>query len=266
MYNFLRHHEFLSFDHIHKILFRIKKHLFCRYNPHFQPGFYCRILVHMFRFLNSFGNELTNFFRCIILEALSNIDPVVFDKTGTITEGRFAVDDIHPDEISKAELLDIAACCESYSSHPVAESVVIARKVVPSCFKSLSPVSSNAPTPKSPSPVPKPKSSPPATTSSTPASSSPASSASEHAQHGCPAHFPFPSAPPVESRAARPRPQTQPPSFPKPIPAESGHWVVRLQKNHVVFPHPILFPFFLSQLENVVQKTTKATAGWTGMA
>ena len=58
------------------------------------------------------------------LEALSNIDTVVFDKTGTITEGRFAVDDIHPDEISKAELLDIAACCESYSSHPVAESVI----------------------------------------------------------------------------------------------------------------------------------------------
>ena len=58
------------------------------------------------------------------LEALSKIDTVVFDKTGTITEGRFAVDDIHPDVISKAELLDIAACCESYSSHPVAESVV----------------------------------------------------------------------------------------------------------------------------------------------
>jgi len=58
------------------------------------------------------------------LEALSKIDTVVFDKTGTITEGRFAVDDIHPDEISRAQLLDIAACCESFSSHPVAESIV----------------------------------------------------------------------------------------------------------------------------------------------
>ena len=62
------------------------------------------------------------------LEALSKIDTVVFDKTGTITEGRFAVDDVHPNEISVAELLDIAACCESYSSHPVAESIVRAHE------------------------------------------------------------------------------------------------------------------------------------------
>ena len=62
------------------------------------------------------------------LEALSTIDTVVFDKTGTITEGRFAVDDVHPNEISVAELLDIAACCESYSSHPVAESIVRAHE------------------------------------------------------------------------------------------------------------------------------------------
>ncbi|MBR6960091.1 MAG: cadmium-translocating P-type ATPase [Clostridiales bacterium] len=62
------------------------------------------------------------------LEALSRIDTVVFDKTGTITEGSFAVDDIHPNEISAADLLDIAACCESYSGHPVAESIVRAHE------------------------------------------------------------------------------------------------------------------------------------------
>ncbi|MBP5262467.1 MAG: cadmium-translocating P-type ATPase [Clostridiales bacterium] len=62
------------------------------------------------------------------LEALSKIDTVVFDKTGTITEGRFAVDDVHPAEVTSAELLDIAACCESYSSHPVAESIVRAHE------------------------------------------------------------------------------------------------------------------------------------------
>ena len=62
------------------------------------------------------------------LEALSRIDTVVFDKTGTITAGSFAVDDIHPNEISAADLLDIAACCESYSGHPVAESIVRAHE------------------------------------------------------------------------------------------------------------------------------------------
>lgn len=58
------------------------------------------------------------------MEVLSKIDTVVFDKTGTLTKGVFAVDDIHPNIVSAAELLDIAACCESFSSHPVAQSIV----------------------------------------------------------------------------------------------------------------------------------------------
>ena len=62
------------------------------------------------------------------LEALSKVDTVVFDKTGTLTLGTFAVDAIHPKEISSDELLDIAAAAESYSSHPVAESIVAAHE------------------------------------------------------------------------------------------------------------------------------------------
>jgi Cd2+/Zn2+-exporting ATPase len=62
------------------------------------------------------------------MEVLSKIDTVVFDKTGTLTKGVFAVDDIHPNLISSAELLDIAACCESFSSHPVAQSIVRAHE------------------------------------------------------------------------------------------------------------------------------------------
>ena len=58
------------------------------------------------------------------LEALSKADTVVFDKTGTLTKGSFAVDDIHPNEITAADLLDIAALAESYSSHPIAVSVI----------------------------------------------------------------------------------------------------------------------------------------------
>ncbi len=62
------------------------------------------------------------------LEALSKIDTVVLDKTGTLTKGTFVVDDIHPNCISSDELLDIAAAAESYSSHPVAESIINAHK------------------------------------------------------------------------------------------------------------------------------------------
>ena len=58
------------------------------------------------------------------METLASIDTVVFDKTGTLTKGIFAVEDIHPQEIDKTDLLDIAAACESFSSHPVAQSVV----------------------------------------------------------------------------------------------------------------------------------------------
>ncbi|MBR5386659.1 MAG: cadmium-translocating P-type ATPase [Clostridiales bacterium] len=58
------------------------------------------------------------------METLAAIDTVVFDKTGTLTKGVFAVEDIHPSVVSKEDLLDIAAACESFSSHPVAQSIV----------------------------------------------------------------------------------------------------------------------------------------------
>lgn len=62
------------------------------------------------------------------MEALAKIDTVVFDKTGTLTRGTFAVDAIHPTDITAAELLDIAAEAESYSTHPVGASIVAAHK------------------------------------------------------------------------------------------------------------------------------------------
>lgn len=58
------------------------------------------------------------------LEALSKAKIVVFDKTGTLTEGSFTVTAIHPQTVSEAELLDIAAAAESYSSHPIAHSII----------------------------------------------------------------------------------------------------------------------------------------------
>lgn len=62
------------------------------------------------------------------LETLAGVDTVVFDKTGTLTKGSFTVNAIHPSNISKDDLLDIAAAAESYSSHPVAESIVAAHR------------------------------------------------------------------------------------------------------------------------------------------
>ena len=62
------------------------------------------------------------------LETLSKVDTVVFDKTGTLTKGTFAVNAIHPKNITEAQLLDIAAAAESYSTHPVGESIVAAHK------------------------------------------------------------------------------------------------------------------------------------------
>ena len=60
------------------------------------------------------------------LETLSKVRTFVFDKTGTLTEGSFHVTAVHPHKMSDDELLDVAALAESYSSHPIAESIVLA--------------------------------------------------------------------------------------------------------------------------------------------
>lgn len=60
------------------------------------------------------------------LEALSNTDIVVFDKTGTMTQGSFDVVGIHHNEMKDDELLKYAALAESTSTHPIAVSIVAA--------------------------------------------------------------------------------------------------------------------------------------------
>ena len=59
------------------------------------------------------------------LEALKDVDTVIFDKTGTLTKGNFKVSHINAEGISKEELLEITAMGESFSTHPIAESIVI---------------------------------------------------------------------------------------------------------------------------------------------
>ena len=62
------------------------------------------------------------------LESLSKLETVVFDKTGTVTEGKFEVRDIVSRGVSKDELLELAAYSEYYSNHPIAKSIVTAYK------------------------------------------------------------------------------------------------------------------------------------------
>ena len=57
------------------------------------------------------------------LEGLSKLNTIVFDKTGTITEGEFEVRNIVSDKISVDELLKLAAYGEYYSNHPIARSI-----------------------------------------------------------------------------------------------------------------------------------------------
>ena len=57
------------------------------------------------------------------LEALSKAKTVVFDKTGTVTYGKFEVDEIYAEGISKEELVRYAAIAESISTHPVASAI-----------------------------------------------------------------------------------------------------------------------------------------------
>ena len=57
------------------------------------------------------------------LEALASTRTVVFDKTGTMTEGVFEVAGIHHAAIPTEQLIEYAACAECYSAHPISESL-----------------------------------------------------------------------------------------------------------------------------------------------
>lgn len=57
------------------------------------------------------------------LESLSRTKCVVFDKTGTMTEGVFEVVGVHHNSLPKEQVLEYAAHAESYSSHPISRSL-----------------------------------------------------------------------------------------------------------------------------------------------
>lgn len=63
------------------------------------------------------------------LEALGEIKTIVMDKTGTITKGNFAVQQVVPaagSGVEAVQLLHLAAACEAASTHPIAKSILAA--------------------------------------------------------------------------------------------------------------------------------------------
>ena len=65
----------------------------------------------------------------VSIEALGKLKAVVMDKTGTITEGNFELQQVISEgSFTEEELLSLAACCEYNSTHPIAVSIVNAAK------------------------------------------------------------------------------------------------------------------------------------------
>jgi Cd2+/Zn2+-exporting ATPase len=61
----------------------------------------------------------------LALESMDTVKNVVFDKTGTITEGNFVVQSVTPaNGMSESELLALTAAAEAHSNHPIGMSIV----------------------------------------------------------------------------------------------------------------------------------------------
>ena len=58
------------------------------------------------------------------LDVMTKVDTVVMDKTGTLTEGVFKVQEVVSKDIDKQELVNITAAIESQSTHPIASAIV----------------------------------------------------------------------------------------------------------------------------------------------
>lgn len=54
------------------------------------------------------------------IESMAMAETMVFDKTGTITEGRYVITDVFPVNTTERELLTTAASAEVFSRHPIA--------------------------------------------------------------------------------------------------------------------------------------------------
>lgn len=58
------------------------------------------------------------------LELMTQVDTIVMDKTGTLTKGTFQVQQVHAHGVDKTLLLELTACLEANSTHPIAKAIV----------------------------------------------------------------------------------------------------------------------------------------------
>ena len=59
-----------------------------------------------------------------VLEALSRAETMVFDKTGTVTVGKYTIKGVFPRGITEDQLLFLAGAAELHSDHPIAKALV----------------------------------------------------------------------------------------------------------------------------------------------
>ena len=84
------------------------------------------------------------------LETLSQTKYVVFDKTGTMTQGVFEVSGVHHSSMDTEKLLEYAALAECHSSHPISKSLKKAygKPLDPNCVTDVEEISGNGVTAK----------------------------------------------------------------------------------------------------------------------
>lgn len=58
------------------------------------------------------------------IEALTDIEGIAFDKTGTVTKGEFTIAEVEEIKSSKDKILEIASVGEMYSTHPIGKAIV----------------------------------------------------------------------------------------------------------------------------------------------
>jgi cation-transporting P-type ATPase A/B/Cu+-exporting ATPase len=79
------------------------------------------------------------------LETSKSVDTVIFDKTGTVTDGRMSVADVAvAPHMSEAEVLRLAGALEAASQHPVAAAVLSAARAVNEVLPAVTEFSSSA--------------------------------------------------------------------------------------------------------------------------